>query len=108
MAAADAAAFATVGLEWVSLQVLQRTNASPSRKLKIDYKVSADQRGHGLGVSLEVYSRSDLEEMLEAVIKAGMRGSPVMSTRVSEGKRKPHRSVLKSPRLAYWSSRNNA
>jgi integrase len=60
---------ATVGLEWASFQVLRRTNASLSRKLKIDDKVSADQRGHGLGVSLEVYSRSDLEEMLEAVTK---------------------------------------
>ncbi len=60
---------ATVGLEWASFQVLRRTNASLSRKLKIDDKVSADQRGHGLGVSMEVYSRSDLEEMLEAVTK---------------------------------------
>ena len=60
---------ATVGLEWASFQVLRRTNASLSRKLKIDDKVSADQRGHGLGVSMEVYSRSDLEQMLEAVTK---------------------------------------
>jgi hypothetical protein len=55
---------ATVGLEWATFQVLRRTNASLSRKLKIDDKVSADQRGHGLGVSMEVYSRSDLEQIV--------------------------------------------
>ena len=60
---------ATVGLEWATFQVMRRTNARLSRKLKIDDKVSADQRGHGLGVSMEVYSRSDLEQMLEAVTK---------------------------------------
>jgi uncharacterized small protein (DUF1192 family) len=38
-----------------------------SRKAKIDDKVAADQRGHGLGVSLEVYSLSDLEQKIEAV-----------------------------------------
>jgi integrase len=57
----------TVGLAWATFQVLRRTNASLSRKAKIDDKVSADQRGHGLGVSMEVYSRSDLEQKSEAV-----------------------------------------
>ena len=37
------------------------------RKTKVDDKVAADQRGHGLGVSLEVYSLSDLEQKIEAV-----------------------------------------
>lgn len=41
-----------IGLEWVNYQVLRRTNASLSRKAKVDDKVSADQRGNGLGVSL--------------------------------------------------------
>ena len=58
---------ATVGLDWATFQVLRRTNASLSRKAKIDDKVAADQRGHGLGVSLEVYSISDLEQKIEAV-----------------------------------------
>lgn len=58
---------ATVGLEWANFQVLRRTNASLSRKAKIDDKVAADQRGHGLGVSLEVYSVSDLQQKIEAV-----------------------------------------
>lgn len=56
-----------IGLEWATFQVLRRTNASLSRKAKIDDKVSADQRGHGLGVSMEVYSHSDLEQRSEAV-----------------------------------------
>ena len=58
---------ATVGLDWATFQVLRRTNASLSRKAKIDDKVAADQRGHGLGVSLEVYAISDLEQKIEAV-----------------------------------------
>ncbi len=57
----------TIGLEWATFQVLRRTNASLSRKAKIDDKVFADQRGHGLGVSMEVYSHSDLEQKSEAV-----------------------------------------
>jgi integrase len=57
----------TVGLEWATFQVLRRTNASLSRKAKVDDKVAADQRGHGVGVSMEVYSHSDLEQKSEAV-----------------------------------------
>jgi integrase len=57
----------TVALEWATFQVLRRTNATLSRKAKVDDKVAADQRGHGLGVSLEVYSLSDLEQKIEAV-----------------------------------------
>lgn len=56
-----------IGLEWATFQVLRRTNATLSRKAKVDDKVAADQRGHGLGVSLEVYSLSDLEQKIEAV-----------------------------------------
>ncbi len=58
-----------IGLEWVNYQVLRRTNASLSRKTNVDDKVSADQRGHGLGVSLGVYSISDLDQKIEAVTK---------------------------------------
>jgi hypothetical protein len=50
-----------------TFQVLRRTNASLSRKAKIDDKVSADQRGRGLGVGMEVYSLSDLEQKSEAL-----------------------------------------
>lgn len=59
----------TVGLEWATFQVLRRTNASLSRQAKIDDKVAADQRGHGLGVSLEVYSISDLQQKIDAVTR---------------------------------------
>jgi integrase len=58
-----------VGLGWVNFQVLRRTHASLSRKAKVDDKVSADQRGHGLGVSLSVYAISDLEQKIDAVTK---------------------------------------
>ncbi len=60
---------ATIGLEWATFRVLRRTNASKSRNFKIDDKVSADQRGHGLGASMEIYSRSDVEQMCEVVAK---------------------------------------
>lgn len=59
----------TVGLKWASFQVMRRTNASLSRKANIDDKVAADQRGHGLGVCLEVNSVSDLQQKIEAVTR---------------------------------------
>jgi len=55
-----------VGLEWATFQVLRRTNASLSRRALIDDKVAADQRGHGLGVSLEVYSISGVQQKIDA------------------------------------------
>jgi integrase len=58
-----------VHLEWATFQVMRRTNASLSKKAKIDAKVAADQRGHGLGVSLEVYTMSDLEQKIDAVTR---------------------------------------
>jgi len=58
---------ATIGLGWVTFQVMRRTNASLSHKRGIDPKVAADQRGHGIGVSLDVYTRADLAQKLEAV-----------------------------------------
>jgi len=57
----------TVG--WATFQVLRRTNARLGRKAKVDDKVAADQRGHGLGVSLEVYSQSDLQQKSAVVEK---------------------------------------
>jgi hypothetical protein len=47
--------------------VLRKTNASLSKKAGVDPKVASDQRGHGIGVSLEVYTISDLEQKREAV-----------------------------------------
>jgi hypothetical protein len=38
-------------------------------RAKVDPKVSADQRGHGIGVSLDVYTKKDLtNELLNARI----------------------------------------
>jgi hypothetical protein len=59
----------TIGLEWANFQVMRRTNGNLGRKGGIDDKVLADQRGHGVGVSLEVYASSDLDQKLEAVRK---------------------------------------
>jgi integrase len=56
-----------IGLEWATFQVLRKTNASLSKKAGVDPKVASDQRGHGLGVSLEVYTSSDLEQKRAAL-----------------------------------------
>jgi integrase len=79
---------ARIGLGWVNFQVLRRTNASLSRKANIDDKVSADQRGHGLGVSLAVYAVSDLEQKIEAVGRLEsdvLKGTPAGELGGSEG-----------------------
>jgi hypothetical protein len=57
----------TLGLGWVTFQVMRRTNGSRAHKQGVDPKVAADQRGHGLGVALEVYTQADLEQKLQAV-----------------------------------------
>jgi integrase len=56
-----------VGLEWANFQVMRRTNSSLMKKYNVDPKVGADQRGHGIGVSLDVYIQSDREEKRAAV-----------------------------------------
>jgi hypothetical protein len=56
----------TVGLGWVNFQVTRRTHASLGHKAKVDPKVSADQRGHGIRVALDVYTRSSIEDRATA------------------------------------------
>jgi integrase len=56
-----------VGLGWATFQILRKSNASLSKKAHVDPKVSADQRGHGIGVSLDVYTSSDLEQKRDAL-----------------------------------------
>jgi integrase len=51
-----------VGLDWVDFKVMRRTNASLGQVAKVDPKVSADQRGHGIGVSLDVYTKSNIQQ----------------------------------------------
>jgi integrase len=58
-----------IGLGWATFQVLRKTNASLGKKAGVDPKVASDQRGHGIGVSLEVYTSSDLEQKRAAVRK---------------------------------------
>jgi len=66
-----------VGLGWATFQILRKTNASLSKKAGVDPKVASDQRGHGIGVSLEVYTSSDLEQKRAAVkaLEAAVLGS---------------------------------
>jgi integrase len=56
-----------VGLGWVNFQVFRSTNATLMNKAGVDPKVGADQRGHGIGVSLDVYTKSDHEQKRAAV-----------------------------------------
>jgi integrase len=63
-----------VGLGWANFQVLRRTHASLGHAAKVDPKVAADQRGHGIGVALDVYTQTSIEarragaEMLERAV----------------------------------------
>ena len=58
-----------IELGWATFQVLRKTNASLSKKAGVDPKVASDQRGHGIGVSLEVYTSSDLEQKRDGLKK---------------------------------------
>jgi len=50
-----------IGLDWANFQVIRRTHASLGHEAKVDPKVAADQRGHGIGVALDVYTQSSIE-----------------------------------------------
>jgi integrase len=54
-----------IGLGWVDFKVMRRTNASLGQDAKVDPKVSADQRGHGIGVSLDVYTKTSIQRKAE-------------------------------------------
>jgi integrase len=66
-----------IGLGWANFQVLRRTHASLGHDIKVDPKVAADQRGHGIGVALDVYTQSSIEarraaaEMLANAVLSG-------------------------------------
>jgi len=53
----------------IESNLLRKTNASLSKKAGVDPKVASDQRGHGIGVSLEVYTNSDMEQKRAALKK---------------------------------------
>ena len=48
---------------------MRRTNASLGHEAKVDPKVSADQRGHGIGVSLDVYTKASIAKKALAARK---------------------------------------
>lgn len=75
-----------VNLGWVDFKVMRRTNASLGHVARVDPKVSADQRGHGIGVSLDVYTRSNIRQKGAAAKKLedSVRGRKVV--RMSERK----------------------
>jgi len=50
-----------------TFQIMRRTHASLSRQVGINPKLVADQLGHGLGVSLDVYTVAVLDKRQTAV-----------------------------------------
>jgi integrase len=54
-----------IGLGWVDFQVMRRTHASLGHEAKVDPKVAADQRGHGIGVALD-YTKSSIKDRATA------------------------------------------
>lgn len=58
-----------VGLGWVDFKVMRRTHASLGHEVKVDPKVSADQRGHGIGVAIIDYTKSSLQQKATAAKK---------------------------------------
>jgi integrase len=55
-----------MGLGWVNFRVMRTSHASLGHKAKVDPKVAADQRGHGIGVALDVYTKSSIEDRATA------------------------------------------
>ena len=60
---------AKVGLEWANFLVMRRTHASVMKELGVDPKLVADQLGHSLDVSQNVYTRVSVEHRKGAVEK---------------------------------------
>lgn len=58
-----------VGLGWASFHALRRTNASLGHEAGVDSKTAADQRGHGIGVALDVYTMTAIGKRAEAAEK---------------------------------------
>jgi integrase len=57
------------GLEWVDFQVMRATHATIGHRLKLDPKVTADQRGHGVGVAIEEYTKTSVKDRAAAAKK---------------------------------------
>jgi integrase len=57
----------SVGLGWANFQVMRRTHATLMRQLKADPKMVADQLGHSVDVSLNVYAQTPVETRVPLV-----------------------------------------
>jgi len=55
-----------IGLGWVNFQVLRRTHETLSHAEGIDPKIRADQAGHNLGVAINEYTATSLDQRLAA------------------------------------------
>ena len=49
--------------------MMRATHASIGHRLKLDPKVTADQRGHGVGVAIEEYTKTSLKDKAVAAKK---------------------------------------
>ncbi len=80
-----------VGLGWINFQVLRRTQASLSHEEGIDPKVSADQRGHAIGVAIDTYTTTDLSSRKRAVtqLEAALRRAREESAKSGEPEAQP-------------------
>ena len=56
-----------VGLEWCTFQVMRRTFVTLCKACGGDPKAIADQAGHDIGVSVNVYTQNTLDSKLELV-----------------------------------------
>ena len=61
--------FVVIGLAWADFRAMRRTNSTLMCAAGADAKVSADNRGHGLGVAMEEYTHSTPDQKREAVQK---------------------------------------
>lgn len=57
----------TLGMTWVNFQVLRRSTASLLNQFGIEGKTVADQLGHGLDVSQNVYTQAGIKQQTQAV-----------------------------------------
>jgi integrase len=57
----------TLGMTWVNYQVLRRSTASLLNQFGVEGKTVADQLGHGLDVSQNVYTQSGIKQQANAV-----------------------------------------
>ena len=61
--------FEKIGLAWADFRCMRRTNSTLMKVAGADPKVSADNRGHGLGVAMQEYTHSTDEQKTQAVQK---------------------------------------